>query len=167
MGKPFAAELDSLPDTFEWALQQPLNGIVRAVRALSGLPLLAVGSGGSYTAAHLACALHGFHTNRMAQAMTPLQLISSPTDLRDLAVFVPTAGGKNPDVLAAFRHLISEEPRSLMVWCATPESPLAAAAAKYRFVDFQDFSMPYGKDGFLAVNSLLAFAVLLAPGDWS
>jgi fructoselysine-6-P-deglycase FrlB-like protein len=162
VGKPFAAELNSLPDTFEWALQQPLNGIIRAVRALSGLPLLAVGSGGSYTVAHLACALHSFHTNRMAQAMTPLQLVSSPTDLRDLAVFVPTAGGKNPDVLGAFRHLISEEPRSLMVWCAAPESPLASAAAKYRFVDFQDFSMPYGKDGFLAVNSLLAFAVLLA-----
>ena len=162
MGRPFAEELASLPGTFEWALQQPLKGIVRSVRALSNLPLIAAGSGGSYTAAHLACALHGFHTRRMAQAMTPLQLVSTPTDLRDLGVFIPTAGGKNPDVLGTFRHLVSQEPRSLMVWCATLESPLASAAAKYRFVDLHEFLLPCGKDGFLAVNSLLAFAVLLA-----
>ena len=162
MGKPFAEELNSLPGTFEWASQQPLDGIVRSVRALSSLPLIAAGSGGSYTAAHLACALHGAYTRRMAQAMTPLQLVSTPTDLRDLGIFIPTAGGKNPDVLGTFRHLVSEEPRSLMVWCATLESPLASIAAKYRFVDLHEFLLPCGKDGFLAVNSLLAFAVLLA-----
>ena len=162
MGRPFSEELASLPGTFKWALQQPLDGIVRSVRTLSNLPLIAAGSGGSYSAAHLACALHAFHTRRMAQAMTPLQLVSTPTDLRDLGIFIPTAGGKNPDVLGTFRHLVSEEPRSLMVWCATLESPLASAAAKYRFVDFHDFFLPCGKDGFLAVNSLLAFAVLLA-----
>ena len=35
------------------------------------------------------------------------------------------------------------------------------AATKYRFVDHQDFSLPSGKDGFLAMNSLLAFGLLL------
>jgi hydroxymethylpyrimidine pyrophosphatase-like HAD family hydrolase len=162
LGKPFAEELASLPGTFEWASQQPIDEIVRSVRALSNLPLIAAGSGGSFTAAHLACALHGAHTRRMAQAMTPLQLISAPTDLRDLGIFIPTAGGKNPDVLATLRHLISEEPRSLVVWCGTQGSPLASLAAKYRFVDLHEFLLPCGKDGFLAVNSLLAFAVLLA-----
>lgn len=162
VGRPFSEEIASLPGTFEWASQQSLDGIVRSVRALSNLPLIAAGSGGSYTAAHLACALHGFHTRRMAQAMTPLQLVSTPTDLRDLGIFIPTAGGKNPDVLGTFRHLVLEEPRSVMIWCATPESPLASAASKYRFVDLHEFPPPCGKDGFLAVNSLMAFAVLLA-----
>jgi hypothetical protein len=162
VGKPFAAELDSLPATFDWSMKQPLDGIVRAFRALTSLPMLAVGSGGSYTVSHLASALHTHHTKRIAQALTPLQLIGSSADLRDLAVFIPTAGGKNPDVLGGFHHLVSEEPRSLMVWCATPESPLGAAAAKYRFVDFFEFIPPCGKDGFLAVNSLLAFSILLA-----
>ena len=41
-------------------------------------------------------------------------------------------------------------------------SPLAILAAKYRFVNLHQFAPPCGKDGFLAVNSLLAFAVLLA-----
>jgi hypothetical protein len=94
--------------------------------------------------------------------MTPLQLVSTPTDLRDVGIFIPTAGGKNPDVLGTFRHLVAEEPRGLMVWCATRDSPLASAAAKFRFVDLHEFELPCGKDGFLAVNSLLAFAVLLA-----
>jgi hypothetical protein len=162
VGRPFSEELASLPETFKWAVQQPIDGIVRSVRSLLSLPLIAAGSGGSYTAAHLACALHGLYTRRMAQAMTPLQLVSTPTDVREVGIFIPTAGGKNPDVLGTFRHLVSEEPKSLMVWCATLESPLASAAAKYRFVDLHEFLLPSGKDGFLAVNSLLGFALLLA-----
>ena len=30
----------------------------------------------------------------------------------------PSAGGNNPDVLGAFRHLVAEEPRCVLVWCA-------------------------------------------------
>ncbi|HYT93291.1 MAG TPA: hypothetical protein VEL76_31525, partial [Gemmataceae bacterium] len=82
--------------------------------------------------------------------------------MRDQAVFLPSAGGKNPDVLGAFRHLMSEEPRCLLVWCANPGSRLSLAASKHRFVDLYDFSLPSGKDGFLALNSLLAFGTLLA-----
>jgi hypothetical protein len=48
------------------------------------------------------------------------------------------------------------------VWCARPGSPLSIAASKHQFVDLYDFSLPSGKDGFLALNSLLAFGVLLA-----
>src|SRR4051812_15387378 len=66
-------------------LEHPLEGIIRAIRGLLGLPLLAVGSGGSFTVAHVASALHTSYTKRIAQAMTPLQLIASPVELRDLA----------------------------------------------------------------------------------
>lgn len=162
MGKPFSAELDSLAQTYDWAIHEPVDGLVRAVRAASGFPLLAVGSGGSFTAAHLASAFHGSHTRNIAQALTPLQLVGSATRLRDVAVLLPSAGGNNPDVLGAFRHLVGEEPRRLLVWCANPGSRLSTAAAKYQFVDLHDFSLPSGKDGFLAMNSLAAFAVLLA-----
>jgi hypothetical protein len=161
VGKPFTSELDYLPRTFDWALQTPVGGIVPSFRSLSGLPLIGVGSGGSFTAVHLACEFHRFHTRNLAQALTPLQLVCSPTRLRDLAVFLPTAGGKNPDVLGAFRHLVGEEPRRLLVWCANPGSRISIAASKYWFVDFHEFALPSGKDGFLAVNSLLAFATLL------
>lgn len=162
MGKPFSGELDSLSRTYDWATQEPVDGLVRAVRAASGLPLLGVGSGGSFTAAHLVCQFHHFYTRNVAQALTPLQLVGSTTRLRNLAVFLPSAGGNNPDVLGAFRHLVDEEPRCLLVWCANPSSRLSIAAAKYQFVDLHDFALPCGKDGFLAMNSLLAFAGLLA-----
>lgn len=79
-----------------------------------------------------------------------------------LAVVLPSAGGKNPDVVGAFRHLVHEEPRRLLVWCANPGSRLSLAAAEYQFVDLQDFFLPSGKDGFLAMNSLLAFSGLFA-----
>ncbi len=162
MGKPFSAELDSLTRTYGWATREPVDGLVRAVRAASGLPLQAVGSGGSFTAAHLVCEFHRFYTRNVAQAMTPLQLVSSTSRLRDLAVYLPSAGGSNPDVLSAFGHLVGAEPRRLLVWCANPGSRLSRAAAKYRYVDLHEFTPPSGKDGFLAMNSLVAFAVLFA-----
>src|SRR5579871_1129358 len=161
VGKPFRTELDLLPSTYDWALKEPIDGLSAAVRSFSGLPLIGVGSGGSFTVAHFAAELHRFYSMNMAQAVTPLQLIGSSVRLRDLAVFIPTAGGKNPDVLGVLRHLIANETGRLMVWCANPGSPLSIAASKYRFIDFHEFAMPSGKDGFLAVNSLLAFAVLL------
>ncbi len=162
MGKPFATELDALPHTYAWALTEPIENLANAVRALAGLPLLAVGSGGSFTAAQLACELHRAHTGYLAQALTPLQAVASPIRLRDLAILLPTAGGKNPDVLGSFRRLVAREPRRLLVWCANPGSRLSSLAAKYDFVEMQEFALPPGKDGFLAVNSLLAFAVLLS-----
>src|ERR1700745_3555490 len=98
----------------------PVDAIVRAVRSVTCLPLLGVGSGGSFTAAYLACELHRFFTRNLAQAVTPLQLVGGATRVRELAVFLPSAGGKNPDVIAAFRHLVAQEPRRLLVWCASP-----------------------------------------------
>jgi hypothetical protein len=162
VGKPFSAELDSLSRTYDWAAREPVDGLVRAVRAASGLPLLAVGSGGSFTAAHFVCEFHRFYTRNVAQALTPLQLVGSASRLRDLAVVLPSAGGNNPDVLGAFGHLVGAEPRRLLVWCANPGSRLSRAAAKYRYVDLHEFAPPSGKDGFLAMNSLVAFAVLFA-----
>ena len=162
MGRPFSTELDSLSHTYDWATREPVEGLVRAVRAASGLPLLGVGSGGSFTAAHLVCEFHRRYTRNVAQALSPMQMVGSTTRLRNLAVFLPSAGGNNPDVLGAFRHLVAEEPRCLLVWCANPDSRLSAAAAKLRFVDLHDFALPSGKDGFLAMNSLVAFAVLFA-----
>jgi hypothetical protein len=58
MGKPYATELSRLSDTYAWALETPIESLAAAVSASSHLPLIAVGSGGSFSAAHLACSLH-------------------------------------------------------------------------------------------------------------
>ncbi|MCC7419299.1 MAG: hypothetical protein IT428_03350 [Planctomycetaceae bacterium] len=78
-----------------------------------------------------------------------------------MSILVPTAGGNNPDVVAAVRLLTENEPRSLLIVCGDPESRVATLASRYEMVDFAPFLLPSGRDGFLATNSLLAFCVLL------
>jgi hypothetical protein len=93
--------------------------------------------------------------------MTPLEAVSTPQNLRGSAVMMHTAGGKNPDVIGAYRRLVRREPRRLIILCASTGSPLADIASEHPQVDFVDFRTPTGKDGFLATNSLVASAVLV------
>lgn len=161
MGKPYAEEISRLHETYAWALGAPLDALSVAVRDASSYPLVAVGSGGSYTSAQFAASVHRQYTSGAASAMTPLEAVSTPQTLRDSAVMLLTAGGKNPDAIGAYRRLAGREPRRLVVLCATTGSPLAGIARENSQVDFIDFRTPAGKDGFLATNSLIATSVLL------
>jgi hypothetical protein len=93
--------------------------------------------------------------------MTPLELTSSNTNLRELAVFLVSAGGSNPDILGVFKHVVAREPKHIVVVCARADSPLTRLAAAHPWVRLFAFDLPGGKDGFLATNSLLASSVLL------
>ncbi|MBI4446311.1 MAG: sucrose-6-phosphate hydrolase [Acidobacteria bacterium] len=161
MGKPYAKELFGLSDTYAWALATPIEPLVAAVSASSPLPLLAVGSGGSFSAAHLACSLHQYHTGMVSKAVTPLELVLSPICLRSLSTMVLSAGGSNPDIVSALENIISREPRRCTVLCFRKGSAVSRLAKSHRFVEIPEFQPPSVKDGFLATNALLAFAVLL------
>ena len=161
MGKPYVEELSRLAETYNWALSAPVEALSNAVRSASSHPLVAVGSGGSYTTAQFTAAVHRQYTSGFASAMTPLEAVLTPQTLRQSSVLLLTAGGKNPDVLGAFRKLLAREPRRLLVLCARSGSPLARLTARRPFVEFTEFEPPTGKDGFLATNSLLASVVLL------
>lgn len=161
VGKPYAQELSQLAGTFAWAMAAPVGTLSRALRATVSLSQVAVGSGGSFTTAQFAAAVHRQYTSCLATAATPLQAAATPENLRTASVLLLTAGGRNPDVLGALRRLVEREPKRLVVMCTRVGSPLAALAAKYPWVDVAEFDLPVGKDGFLATNSLLASATLL------
>lgn len=161
MGKPFDSELGCLASTYSWAMKKNIDPLVNSIFASASLPLLTTGSGGSFTAAHFASLLHQKHVGKIAKAVTPLEIASSSPNLRDAAVLFLSAGGRNTDIIGAFKQVIVREPRRITVMCASPKSPLSVLADTYRYVDLIDFDLPSGKDGFLATNSLLAFSVLL------
>jgi hypothetical protein len=161
VGKPFASELALLATTYAWAREFPIGRLAAAIDR-ARLPLIAVGSGGSFTAAHLACVLHQRTFRLMAVPNTPLELFSTDVDLREAAVLLLTAGGKNPDILAAADEAVRREARRLTVMCATTGSALAGRLSPYSTVEVCEFAPPSGRDGFLATNSLLASGVLLA-----
>ncbi len=160
MGKPYAQEIVDLQATYAWSRKTTIDDA-----AVSGvptsLPLLAVGSGGSLTVAHFACALHQQHTRQIAKAITPLDVVEMAPQMRDSAVMFFSAGGSNPDIMGAFRKVVSCEPGRLAVCSLRKQSRLNDLARRYGLVDLLEFSPPSKKDGFLATNSLLAFCVLL------
>lgn len=162
MGKPYAEELQALPSTYRWAMAQDVAPLADAVSACGGLPLVAVGSGGSLTAAHFAALLHQVHLGSLGKAVTPLEVIQALPRLKYQNVLFITSGGANADVIAAFRQAVVREPAKLVILCGQKDSPLSRLARAYRYVDLFEFDLPSGRDGFLATNSLLAFQVLLA-----
>src|SRR5262245_37046615 len=164
LGKPYESELENLPDAYRWAIQVPLDPLVTPLRAAASLPLVTVGSGGSFTTADFAATLHREFSGRLASAMTPLEAVATGLDLRTIAVLLATAGGKNPDVLGSFRQLAVREPRRFIVLCMSVRTPLTRLAADFPFADLVELDIPSGKDGFLATNSLLASVVLLVRG---
>lgn len=161
MGRPFIRELAELPSTFAWARAAPIGELSEAIRGGIHLPLTAIGSGGSYTAAALAALLQD-DQGQYTRAATPLTFLGSQTNLDQSAVIVLSARGENSDILRAFDHAANGEPRSLLGICLAPGSSLMQHARRYEYSSVWAQQGTYGKEGFLAVNSLLAFSTLLA-----
>ena len=160
MGKPYASELRQLSTTLDWASTVEMKPLRRIVSAAESLPLMAVGSGGSLTAAHLLAAAHRRYTGHQASVVTPLDAAVHSLD-PSLSLWLLSAGGSNVDILASFSALVRCEPEQLVVVCGRRQSRLAMAAMRHEFVDVIDAEGPAGKDGFVATNSLIAASVLI------
>lgn len=160
MARPYGTEMSKLAETFSWAISCDITALRQAVRAAGLSPLMAIGSGGSLTAAHALASLHRRWTGHLAAVSTPLEAISEPISSATSSWLI-SAGGSNVDIIAAFHALVAREPRQLGIMCGKAESPLAVAARAHPFTDLVVYPPPAGKDGFLATNSLLAFVTLL------
>jgi fructoselysine-6-P-deglycase FrlB-like protein len=160
VGKPFAQELEQLGTTYSWARDRDPKNIASMIRGSRPVPLLAVGSGGSLSAAHFAAHLHRCFEKQMAKAATPLEIFSDPVPSKCVALLL-TAQGRNSDILAAFKSLLCSQTSDVGIFCLAAQSPLGRLARGRVGVHLDELILPTGKDGFLATNSLLAFFVLL------
>lgn len=162
MGRTYAKELNVLDETYVWARAAPIEPLQEFVAEVHTRPLLAIGSGGSATGAHLAALLHRFHARGFARPATPLEVLLSEPNLHDDAALFLSASGKNLDALAALEHCIQHDARAIATLCTQRGSPLVAATRRFeRGYAFEE-ETPWGKDGFLATNSLLATCVFIA-----
>jgi len=164
MGKPYKIELQQLPHTYRWALSLEYALLKDRIDGLASYPLIAIGSGGSQSTAILVADLHQTKFGQVAKADTPLSALSYLKVLKHPAIFIVSAGGKNPDILGIAKAVVESEPESLIALCATKNSPLARIVNGYSRGFCFDFEMPTGKDGFLATNSLLALSVAALRG---
>lgn len=161
MGRPYSEEMSMLARTFEWAVRLNIQSLCHAIRAATHLPLQAIGSGGSLTSAHALADLHQRYTGNLGTATTPLAA-TVQTGSPDIAAWLMSATGSNVDVVAAASALIKREPRQLGVLCGREDSRLVELCRKHQFVDLLSYSLPAGRDGFLATNSLLGFTAILS-----
>lgn len=163
MGRPYQHELQALGETYGWARAFELGAVRSAFEPLSEKPLVVIGSGGSLSAAYLAATLHERRFGYIARPLTPLEFReAAPYLSAPHSALILSAGGRNPDVLSALKTCIEFETSRVAVLCGAAKTPLARMAKGQEFVRVAEFLPPFGKDGFLAVNSLLAFAVILS-----
>jgi len=160
MGKPFKSELARLAETYAWAMEQDVQPLANFVQASVSGPVSFLGSGGSFSAASFGAYLHEQLTTQVGEALTPLQF-SARSEFSSTAVLMMSAGGKNQDILTAYRTAIQRDTKRLGVICFDPNSALFRLANRVWITEMVCKPLPVGSDGFLATNSLLAFFVLI------
>jgi fructoselysine-6-P-deglycase FrlB-like protein/trehalose-6-phosphatase len=174
VARPYAQEIEKLTETLAWAGSASIDDLARAVRTAALGPLVAVGSGGSLSAAHFLAQVHQSLSGQLGQTATPSELLNAPAP-RSAAIWLLSAGGSNVDINGAFDDAVAREPRQLAVLCGRAQSRLSDTAQQHSYCDLLLYELPAGKDGFLATNSLFGFCALIlraylaatqASADW-
>lgn len=161
MGKKFSDEIDYIPQALSWALEQDVKLLTRSLACLSGKNLIGIGSGGSSTGAAFIASLHEASFGLVSRNTTPGEFLAHQHLLENCCAVLISAEGKNLDILAAADRVASLEMPSLAL-VLKPQSPLAMKCRETGLTTLASFQMPWGKDGFLATNSLIATMVLAA-----
>jgi len=154
-------ELDRLNETYERARLAKIDQLKIGIINASEASIIGVGSGGSYTVASLLCTLHETYTGRVSRPSTPLEIISNPTLASASPIFFVSAEGKNPDIVEALQRARRHSARDLQVLTNRAASPLRDALAILTDVNVHTFELEL-KDGYLATNSLILDAVIIA-----
>jgi HAD superfamily hydrolase (TIGR01484 family) len=157
----YQKELEKFATTYRIATRTDVSELMKAVAGASQSSVIGVGSGGSFTIASLLCNLHEAFTGRVSRPSTPLEIICNPTLAATSPAFFISAEGKNPDIIEALRRSRLHSARAIHVLTNRSESPLCEEVAKLTDVGKHAFELTE-KDGFLATNSLLMDAVLVA-----
>jgi len=157
----YQSELEKLAITYEYALSRDVSELKNAIAGASESSIIAVGSGGSLPVASLWCSLHEAYTGRVSRPATPLEIICNPTLASSSPVFLISAEGKNPDITEALQRARRHSARPVHVLTNRTESALMNCVAELTEVNAHVFGLD-DKDGYLATNSLLLDAILLA-----
>ncbi|WP_047218796.1 HAD-IIB family hydrolase [Delftia lacustris] len=154
-------ELAELGNTFFAAMSANIEPLKLAIASAAESSIIGVGSGGSFTVASLLCNLHELYTGRVSRPSTPLEIICNPTLAASSPVFMISAEGKNPDIIEVLERARRHSSRTVHVVTNRRSSPLMEHVRELPEVTPHIFELAK-KDGYLATNSLLLDAVLIA-----
>lgn len=160
MGKDFERELQNLDLIYQGAFAGNIEVLTDFLQKYIHLPFLGVGSGGSLSVAHIfeyLCAKSG----GIAKSLTPIELTLFSKQMREMAVLLFTAGGRNKDSIHAYQYLSELEPEGLLTCCMCAGAPIKQLQRNNLHNDYFEYRMPVPKDGYLAVESLVSSMALL------
>lgn len=159
----FSEKLDALPSTLELFRDYDAGAMAGAIARGARRHALAIGSGGSaISAEYLACCRDTLGLGPTT-VQTPMQAVVDQHELTQSDVWLFSAGGNNPDAVAASRAAVDRKAKSLHLVTRTPSGSAASivqqAGGAVHVVPVAD-----RKDGYLATHSLMAsmIALLLA-----
>jgi hypothetical protein len=161
MGKSFEKEMYDLNKTYISTFNNEDNTIINFLSSLKEKIILLIGSGGSYSVAsaiEYLCARKGF----FAKAITPLSLNQYKEQIRNYNAILVTAGGRNSDSLNSYKFLHDLEPQNLLTICMKKDAPIKTLQSTDLHNFFYEFDLPTKKDGYLAVNSLIASILIFS-----
>ena len=157
----YEEELAELRHSYAAACAADIEPLKLAIASTAEASMIGVGSGGSFTVASLLCSLHEAYTGRVSRPSTPLEIICSPALASSSPVFLISAEGKNPDIVEALERARRFSSRTVHVLTNRQDSPLMQHVQALPGVKPYVFELAK-KDGYLATNSLLLDAVLVA-----
>jgi fructoselysine-6-P-deglycase FrlB-like protein len=162
VGRSYQREISELPATYDYVAQLNISSLVATLQGILDKPLVAIGSGGSLSAASYLCLLHTMTSGKLARAMTPLEASVGMPASADASVAFVSASGRNKDILAALTNAVQFEPPNMLAAVVRPGSPLADRVERYARGYAFELGIGVSKDGYLATNSLVAFYLLFA-----
>ncbi len=161
MGKNFSKELETLDCIYESATESDCKIVVGFLKKYFNNFILLVGSGGSFS---VAAAVEYFciQAGIRAKCVTPLEVQQFKGQIKESAVIIFSAGGKNTDSKNTYSFVSQLEPKGVLTVCMCLGSPLAKMQTKNNHNYLYEYKMPVYKDGYLAVESLLSSIVIFA-----
>lgn len=155
MGRPYKKELEAMGDTYDFIDLLDVSPLVPFFKNNCNVPLLIIGSGGSFAVAKL-FELCYQNYGGFAKAITPYELKNETQTLGGSKILIVTAGGNNPDTVGTYNYVRLYEPFELCVICMSKNSKIAKEINKNNDAILYEVKIPFGKDGYLAVNSSVA-----------
>ena len=158
MGKPYSQELDAFAETYAWAKQRETGQLSHFLARWSSDHAVIVGSGGSFSAAVAVSLFREIVHHAPTSPVTPLDFASLVNRLSP-KVFLLSAEGKNKDILNAARAAqIADLSTGAMTLSSV--NPLLEFGTQTDSMRAFVFPSGWGKDGYLATNSLVAMTLL-------
>lgn len=161
MGKNFEKELLYLSITIGESLKKDISALISFFKYSKGNNIITIGSGGSHSVAFTAEYLSG-RAGYFVKTVTPYELSTQTLEIYRSSVILFTAGGGNRDTLNAYRFAADLEPMTLLTVCAKINAPVKRIQKDNLHNYYYEMNLSAGKDGYLAVNSLMASIIVIA-----